>query len=142
MQRMIFVNLPVTDLEASRAFYAALGFSFNDQFSDDRTTYVVVEDNIALMLLTRPRFEEFLAGPIGDPQAATSVLVALSAEDREGVDRLADAALAHGGSPWKEPTEYGDHMYGRSFRDPSGNVLEVMWMDVAAMTAEPAGATA
>lgn len=133
MQRMIFVNLPVADLAASRAFYAALGFGFNEQFSDDGATYAVVEQNIALMLLTRPRFEDFLAGPIGDPQAATSVLVALSADSREEVDRLADAALAAGGTPWKDAQDHG-FMYGRSFRDPSGNVLEVMWMDAAAVT--------
>ena len=133
MQRMIFVNLPVADLAASRAFYAALGFGFNEQFSDDGATYAVVEQNIALMLLTRPRFEDFLAGPIGDPQTATSVLVALSADSREEVDRLADAALAAGGTPWKDAQDHG-FMYGRSFRDPSGNVLEVMWMDAAAVT--------
>ena len=126
--RMVFLNLPVADLAASRAFYAGLGFSFNDQFSDERTTSVVVDENIVVMLLTRERFADFVTGPIGDPSAATTQLTALSAGSREEADDLLARALASGGKPWKPAQDHG-FMYGVSFTDPDGHVWEVMWMD-------------
>jgi uncharacterized protein len=126
--RMVFLNLPVSDLAASRAFYAGLGFSFNDQFSDENTTSVVVDENIVVMLLTRERFADFVTGPIGDPSAATTQLTALSAGSREEADDLLARALASGGKPWKPAQDHG-FMYGVSFTDPDGHVFEVMWMD-------------
>ena len=129
--RMVFLNLPVADLAASRAFYAGLGFAFNDQFSDERTTSVVVDENIVVMLLTRDRFADFVTGPIGDPAAATTQLTALSAGSREEVDELLAKALASGGKPWQPAQDHG-FMYGASFADPDGHVWEVMWMDPAA----------
>ena len=128
--RMIFVNLPVTDLSRAKAFYAGLGFTFNEQFSDERTASVVVEENIVVMLLTRPKFEDFSAGPVGDPAQATSVINAISAGNREEVDDLLARALASGGKPWQPAQDHG-FMYGTSFTDPDGNVWEAMWMDPA-----------
>ena len=128
--RSIFVNLPVTDLARARAFYAGLGFGFNEQFSDERTASVVIEENIVVMLLTRDRFAEFLPGPIGDPAQATSVMNALSASSRAEVDDLLARALASGGKPWQPAQDHG-FMYGTSFTDPDGNVWEAMWMDPA-----------
>jgi predicted lactoylglutathione lyase len=125
---MVFLNLPVSDLAASRAFYAGLGFSFNEQFSDERTTSVVVDENIVVMLLTRDRFADFVTGPIGDPAAATTQLTALSAGSREEADDLLARALASGGKPWKPAQDHG-FMYGVSFADPDGHVFEVIWMD-------------
>jgi predicted lactoylglutathione lyase len=130
--RMVFINLPVSDLAASRAFYAGLGFSFNDQFSDENTTSVVVDENIVVMLLTRERFADFVTGPIGDPSEATTQLTALSASSREEADELLAKALASGGKPWKPAQDHG-FMYGVSFADPDGHVWEVMWMDPAAV---------
>lgn len=126
--RMVFLNLPVADLAASRAFYAGLGFSFDEQFSDDEAASVVVDENIVVMLLTRERFADFVTGPIGDPSAATTQLTALSAGSREEVDELLGKALASGGKPWKPAQDHG-FMYGVSFADPDGHVWEVMWMD-------------
>src|SRR4051812_16342554 len=91
--RMIFPNLPVTDLDRAKAFYAGLGFAFNEQFSDERTASVVIEENIVVMLLTRDRFAEFLPGPIGDPAQATSVMHALSVGSRAEADDLLARAL-------------------------------------------------
>jgi len=129
---MIFVNLPVTDLERAKAFYAGLGFSFNEQFSDESTASVVVEENIVVMLLTREKFAGFVAGEVGDPAQATTVLNALSATSRQEVDDLLARALASGGKPWQPVQDHG-FMYGASFTDPDGNVWETVWMDPAAI---------
>ena len=130
--RMIFVNLPVTDRDRSQAFYEALGFRYNPQFSDDRSASFWIEENIAVMLLTRDRFADFVAGQVGDPAVATSVLNCLSAGSRAEVDDLVARAVAAGGKPWLPAQDHG-LMYGSSFADPDGNVWEVMWMDPAAI---------
>jgi len=130
--RYIFVNLPVTDLDRAKAFYAGLGFTFNEQFSDERTASVVIEENIVVMLLTRDRFADFVPGEVGDPAQATSVLNALSAASRAEVDDLYARAIASGGKPWQPAQDHG-FMYGTSFTDPDGNVWEAIWMDPAAI---------
>ena len=137
MSRMIFVNLPVTDLAATEAFYTSIGFTRNDTFSDATATGLELTDTIWVMALTRDKFREFLSGSteVADPRAVTQVLNGISADSREEVDRIADAALANGGSPWTDPTDHG-FMYGRSFTDPDGNVWEVMWMDLEAATGQ------
>lgn len=124
--RMIFVNLPVQDVKRSREFFGALGFSFNEEFSDDKVACVVIADNIFAMLLEHDRFKEFINGEIADPQT-TEALVAISAESREEVDDLLSKALAAGGSPWKPVMQEGP-MYGASFQDPDGHVWEVVAM--------------
>jgi predicted lactoylglutathione lyase len=126
--RMVFLNLPVSDLAASRAFYAGLGFGFDERFSDERTASVVVDEHLVVMLLARDRFADFVTGPVGDPAAATTQLTCLSAESRGEADELLARALASGGKPWKPAQDHGS-MYGVSFTDPDGHVWEVMWMD-------------
>ena len=132
--RWIFVNLPVADLAAAKAFYSGLGFGFNEQFSDERTASVVVADNIVVMLLTRDRFADFVpeADRIGDPSRSTTVLNALSADSREEADDLLARALASGGKPWMPAQDHG-FMYGVSFTDPDGHVWEAVWMDPTAV---------
>ncbi|MGY1838745.1 MULTISPECIES: VOC family protein [unclassified Modestobacter] len=130
--RTIFVNLPVTDLERSKAFYAALGFANNAQFTDETAAAMVIEENILVMLLTREKFAGFVAGQVGDPAQATSVLNAISAADRAECDDLLARALAAGGKPWLPAQDHG-FMYGTSFTDPDGNVWEAAWMDPAAL---------
>ncbi|MCZ2805994.1 VOC family protein [Modestobacter sp. VKM Ac-2983] len=129
---MIFVNLPVTDLERAKAFYAALGFRNDARYTDDTGAAMVIEENILVMLLTREKFAGFLAGSIGDPAQATSVLNAVSAADRAECDDLLARALAAGGKPWQPAQDHG-FMYGTSFTDPDGNVWEATWMDPAAL---------
>ncbi|HEY4008277.1 MAG TPA: VOC family protein [Pseudonocardia sp.] len=133
MDRMIFVNLPVADLAVSNAFYTGLGFRINPDFSDDKATCVKVFDKIYLMLLVRERFADFVVGEVGDPAKDTQVLLCLSAESRAEVDELVTSALAHGGKPWLPVQEHGP-MYGHSFADPDGHVLEIMHMDLPAAT--------
>jgi len=133
MSRMIFVNLPVTDLPKSVAFYEAVGGRKNPQFSDDTAACMVFSETIHVMLLTHDKFRQFTPRPVADARAATEVLIALSSESREAVDEMVGAAAAAGGVP--DPGYKQDHgfMYGRSFEDPDGHIWEVMWMDVAAM---------
>ncbi len=132
MAQMIFVNLPVTDLARARAFYAGLGFTFDERFSDERTASAVIEENIVAMLLTRDRFADFVPGAVGDPAQATSAIHALSAASREEADDLLARALASGGRPWQPAQDHG-FMYGWSFYDLDGHHWEVFWMDPSAI---------
>jgi predicted lactoylglutathione lyase len=128
MSRMIFVNLAVADLEATKAFYTGLGFELNPQFSDEQTACVVISEAIVVMALQRDRFADFVAGPLADPAAGTATINCLSASSRAEVDDLVERALRSGGKPWLDPMEMGP-MYGHSFTDPDGHVWEVMHME-------------
>jgi predicted lactoylglutathione lyase len=125
--RMIFVNLPVKDLPAARAFFTELGFEFNATFSDDSCACMVVDQNIFVMLLVEERFRDFINGEIAAP-AATEVLTCLSADSRRQVDATIAKAIAAGGKPWKPIIEEGP-MYGGSFQDLDGHVWELMYME-------------
>jgi predicted lactoylglutathione lyase len=129
--RMMFVNLPVKDLPASRAFFEALGFSFNPAFSNDEAACLIVAENIFVMLLTEDRFRDFITGPISDAHAATEVLTCITADSRDAVDTMLSRALAAGGRPWRPIMDHG-FMYACSFQDPDGHVWEVVHMDAAA----------
>jgi predicted lactoylglutathione lyase len=127
MHRMIFINLPVTDLATSTAFYTGLGFELHPDFSGDDSSCIVVSDSIYVMLLTRDRFADFTAGPVGDATAATTVINCLSAGSTQEVDDLVTRARAGGGKPWLDKMIDGP-MYGHSFADPDGHVWEVLHM--------------
>lgn len=127
--RMIFVNLPVRDVDASKAFFGALGFAFNPMFSDDTTACLVIEENIYAMLMVEERFKTFIDGEIADP-AATEVLTCLSCDSREQVDDTLSKAFAAGAGEWKPVTDQGP-MYGGSFRDLDGHVWELVYMDMS-----------
>jgi predicted lactoylglutathione lyase len=131
MNRMLFVNLAVADLEATRAFYTGLGFGLDARFSDESSACFVISEAIVVMALQRERFAAFVAGPVADPAAGTAVINCLSAGSRDEVEDLVARALRSGGSPWLEQVEVGG-MYGHSFADPDGHVWEVMHMDLAA----------
>lgn len=132
MPQMIFVNLPVKDLDKSKAFFAALGFSFNPQFTDDTAACMVVSDTIFVMLLTHEKFRSFSPKPIADTSQALQVLLTLSRESREAVDTIVAAALAAGGTSTDEPQDHG-FMYDHSFLDRDGHAWGVMWMDPSAL---------
>src|SRR5512142_921220 len=126
--RVIFVNLPVEDLPASREFFSKLVFEFNPEFSDDSAACMVVEENIFVMLLRKDRFRDFINGEISDATRATEVLTCLSADSRQQVDETVAKALEAGGKPWKPLLEQGP-MYGGSFQDLDGHVWEVLHME-------------
>ncbi len=128
MDRMIFVNLPVSDVPTATDFYTGLGFGLNPTFSDESCSCLVVSDTIYLMVVQTERFADFVAGPVSDPQAGTQVINCLSAESRGEVDALVARALAGGGKPWLDKVADGP-MYGHSFADPDGHAWEVLYMD-------------
>lgn len=129
MDRMIFVNLPVTDLAAARTFYEGLGFRVNDMFSDEQVVCVVVSDTICVMLLERDRFATFTPLPVADARTSTQVLHCLSASSRAEVDALVERAVAAGGAEFRATQDAGP-VYGRSVTDPDGHVWEILHMDL------------
>jgi predicted lactoylglutathione lyase len=129
-QQMIFPNLAVNDLDASKKFFTELGYSINPQFSDETGAAVVVSEHIVVMLLTKEKYAGFTKKTIVDPTKNTEVLLCLSAESREKVDELVDKAIAAGGTETGEKQDHG-FMYGRAFDDPDGHTWEIMWMDPA-----------
>ncbi|MBB3037300.1 VOC family protein [Hoyosella altamirensis] len=135
MARMLFVNTYVNDVVAAKEFFGALGFTFNDQFSDDSTICMVVNELTCVMLMTPDRFQGFIADEMCDTATAREALLCISADTRDDVDRIVETALERGGTKWMEPQDHG-FMYGRAFRDPDNHVWEVMWMDPAVAAGE------
>ena len=133
---MIFVNLPVTDLPRSIAFYEAVGAVKDERFCDGSAACMKLSDAIYVMLLTHERFRTFTPKQIPDAHLSSQVLLCVSASDRAGVDARVEKAGAAGGRLDPTPTQDMGFMFGRSFEDPDGHIWEVMWMDVdAAMAA-------
>ena len=139
MSRLIFVNLPVADLPAAKAFYEAIGATNNPTFTDETAACMVLSDVIHVMLLTHDKFAQFTPKRIADAKETSEVLICISADSRAAVDEMTDKALAAGGREPREKQDYG-FMYGRSFEDLDGHIWEPMWMDVEAATAAMAQA--
>ena len=132
MTRMIFVNLPVADLKASMAFYTALGFENNPQFTDETAACMVWSEAIHVMLLTHDKWRTFTDRPI-PPSSSSEVMLALSFDSRDAVDAVNRAAADNGGTADINPVQDLGFMYNRNLADPDGHVWEMMWMDMAAM---------
>jgi predicted lactoylglutathione lyase len=132
MSKLIFVNLPVADLDRANAFYEAIGAVKNPQFSDHTATCMVISETIHAMLLTHDKFRQFTPKKIADARETTEVLICLSADSREEVDDILAKAAAAGGRADPGPKQDYGFMYGRSFEDPDGHIWEVMWMDMEA----------
>lgn len=134
MTKMIFVNLPVTDLQASIAFYKALGFEQNPQFSDDAGACMVWSETIYTMLLTHAKWRTFTDRPL-PPQGSTGVMLSLALDSRDAVDAMNRAAVAHGGQADVNPVQDLGFMYGRDLADRDGHLWGPFWMDPTAMPA-------
>ena len=132
MSKLIFVNLPVADLERANAFYQAIGAIKNEQFSDHTASCMVFSETIHAMLLTHDKFRQFTPKNIADARETTEVLICISADSRDEVDATVTKASAAGGRADPGPKQDHGFMYGRSFEDPDGHIWEVMWMDVEA----------
>jgi predicted lactoylglutathione lyase len=128
--RKLFVNIPVNDLQRSITFFEALGFTFNEQFTDATATSMLVGSDAYFMLLTKEKFATFSRRPLGDAQKETNALYALGVDSRAEVDEMVNKAVAAGGSHALEPQDHG-FMYGWSFYDLDGHHWEVFWMDPA-----------
>ena len=134
---MMFVNLPVTDLERAKAFYTALGFTINPLFSDHNAACVVVEDDHNyFMILVRDYFQTFTDLTIGDPKVNPTVSTAIFLDSRDAVDQTVAAGVAAGGAEARPASDYG-FMYQRQVNDPDGNILEFGWMDQTAAAQGP-----
>jgi uncharacterized protein len=136
MATQAFVNLPVKDLTKATEFFTKLGFSFDEQFTDENATRMIVSDDTSVMLVVEPFFKGFITPQdITDTSKSREVIVGLSAESREQVDDLADKALAAGGQSLGEPEDEG-FMYMRGFRDLDGHQWSFIYMDMSAIPGE------
>lgn len=124
----MFVNLPVENLNRSKAFFASLGFRFNPQFTNESAACMVVSEHNYVMLLGHETFRQFATRPIPNARETTGALVAISCEDKLAVDRMIEQAVAAGGRE-PRPTQDLGFMYQRTFEDPDGHVWEPFWMD-------------
>jgi predicted lactoylglutathione lyase len=129
MTKMIFVNLPVADLPKSKAFYEAIGFTNNPQFTNDQAAAMMWSDTIVVMLLRHEFWKTFTKKAIPDARESAQVLLCIGMDSREAVDRIVADATGAGGMADPTPRQDMGFMYGRSFEDPDGHIWEPMWMD-------------
>ncbi|MGH1524386.1 VOC family protein [Leifsonia sp. L25] len=134
---MMFVNLPVTDLERAKAFYEAVGFTINPLFTDHNAACVVVdEDHNYFMIVTREFFQTFSDRPVGEPSKTVSASTSIMLDSRDAVDATVADGIAAGGVEERPAADYG-FMYQRQLADPDGNILEFGWMDPVAAQQGP-----
>jgi predicted lactoylglutathione lyase len=135
MSRMIFVNLPVTDLDASMIFYKSIGFENNAHFTNETAACMVWSETINVMLHTHAKWRQFTSRPI-PPATSSEVMLALSCDSREAVDAMNEAAAANGGTADINPVQDLGFIYNRNLADPDGHVWEAMWMNPAAIPSD------
>ncbi|MBS3168633.1 glyoxalase/bleomycin resistance/extradiol dioxygenase family protein [Candidatus Woesearchaeota archaeon] len=136
MVKQIFVNLPINNLNKSVDFFKRLGFKFNPLFTDENATCMIIGENMYVMLLVEKFFKSFIPGKdIANASKNTEVLVALSAENREEVDKMIKNAVSAGGKEYREAADHG-WMYGRAFQDLDGHIWEIFYMDESKMPEE------
>ena len=131
MTTKIFVNLPAKDLNKTIEFFTKLGFRFNPQFTDENATCMIVGEDIFVISFEK-FFKTFTKKEICDTSKNTEVIVALSVEGREKVDKMINKAIEAGGREYREPQDHG-WMYGRSFEDINGHIWEIIYMDKSAL---------
>lgn len=132
MSKQVFINFPVSDLEASTKFYEALGFTKNPMFSDENASSMMWSDDIAFMLLKSEYYQTFLKDKtVADTKTTSGALVALTLETREAVQEFGDIAKANGGDYYiADSNKDLDFMFGLEVSDPDGNILEPVWMNM------------
>lgn len=128
----VYINLSVADLARSRAFFSALGFTFDERFCDDTALGMTLNDKAGIMLLSREKFASFTPRALADATRESEVLVALQLDSREAVDAMVAEAVRLGGSIVREPEDHG-FMYGHAFADPDGHIFEPFIFDITAM---------
>ncbi len=133
MAVMTFINLPVKNLASTTEFFGKLGFSFDERFTDENATRMIISDETSAMLVVEPFFREFIEPQkIADTSKDREVIVGLSAESRDQVDQLVDKALAAGAESLGEPQDDG-FMFMRGFRDLDGHQWSFIYMDMSAI---------
>jgi len=128
----LFINIPVSNLTKSKAFWSGLGFGFHSQFADEKTACLVLDQNLYAMLLSKDRFQEFTAKTIVDAHRFTEMLNALQVDSKEEVDRMVSKAISLGGREARQPQDH-KIMYERSFEDLDGHIWEIFWMDLSSI---------
>jgi predicted lactoylglutathione lyase len=141
MSKMIFISLPITNLATSIAFYKALGFEQNPQFSDDNSACMVWSEAIYVMIVTHAKWRTFTQRPF-PPAGSAGSMLSLSMDSRDAVDAMNRAAAAHGGQADVNPVEDLGFMYTRDLADPDGHMWAILWMDPAGMPASDKHAAA
>ncbi|AHG66071.1 VOC family protein [Advenella mimigardefordensis] len=136
---LLFVNLPVSSVDTTRAFFTGLGFTFNTMFCDENSLCMELNPMASVMFLQRRRFSDFTPKTVADAHHASEVLMCISRESRAAVDELTQRALELGATEAREPQDHG-FMYGRSINDPDGHIWEIMWMDMAQFPGNSAAA--
>ena len=133
MSKLIFVNLPVADLERSTSFYQAVGAEKNEQFCDATASCMVFSETIHAMLLTHDKFRQFTPKKIANAKETSEVLICISADSSDDVDAMVGKASAAGAVVDPCPKQDFGFMYGRSFEDPDGHIWENAWMNMEAL---------
>lgn len=133
MSKMIFLNLPVRDLQAATKFYLAIGGTLNPQFSNDQASSIMFSEAIGVMLLTHQHYGQFTARPIGDARRDSQMLVALTVDSKNQVNAVIEKGVTAGGRADPNPAQDLGFMFNRHIEDPDGNVWELLWMNPAAM---------
>lgn len=138
MTKELWINLPVKDLEKSKSFFAALGFSFHPRHenSKDMAGLVIGEKNMLIMLFPEATFQTFTQNELADTKRGTEVLFSIDAESREEVDELMRQVVEAGGTVFSEPREHGPGMYGAGFADLDGHRWNVLYMDMRLISTE------
>ncbi len=133
MSQPIYINLPVKNLSQSTDFYTALGFTLNPQFSNQNASAMIFNDNLTFMLLTHEFYSKFTTKHIADTHHTSAVLISLSMDSKDEVQKFANTAKSHGGSYYMaEPNkEMGDAMFALEVEDLDGHILEPAFMDMS-----------
>jgi uncharacterized protein len=134
MASQIFLNLPVKNLDASVAFFTKMGYTFNAQFTSADATCMIVNEHIYVMLLVNKYFKTFVTKKIADAHKTVQMLVGLSFDSKDDVNKMVDAAVAAGAVEARDPLDHG-FMYTRAFNDLDGHIWEMFWMDSSAVQA-------
>src|SRR3989344_1391403 len=131
MSKQIYVNLPVSDLKKSTGFYEALGFTKNAMFSDSNASSMMWSNNIVVMLLKHDFYKKFIGEKeVADTARTSGVLLALSLDSKEDVQKFADVAKENGGDYYRVDMGIdSDMMFSYEVEDPDGNTWEPMWMN-------------
>ena len=127
MNKQIILNLPVKNLDKSKAFFSALGFTFDPRFSGETAALMsIVDDTIQAMLTTEPFFQSLIDKPLANAKEANELVICLSCESREEVDSLIAKAVAAGGRTPHPPEDNG-FMYDQGFEDIDGHLWNLVW---------------
>lgn len=127
MHQQIFVNLPIENMARTQAFFNALDYRFNPEFTNDQGACLVVGDNLFVMLLVKDFYQTFTSKAIADARTTSEVLVCLSCQSRDEVDALVAKATAAGATTPRPAQDLG-FMYSRSFDDLDGHTWEFVHM--------------